>query len=177
MTEFVLVRHTSVDVEPGRCYGRSDVGLKATFPEEAAAVRERLAGERFDEVWCSPLSRCVRLAEACGFADARRDGRLPEIDFGEWEMRRFDEIDDPQLQRWYDNYLHERPTGGETFDEQCLRVADFLEERRREAPGKRVLVFTHGGVLLAAGIHAGLFPPEEAFSNQAPYGGELRIRL
>lgn len=177
MTEFVLVRHTSTDVAPGTCYGRSDVPLRTSFPEEAAAVAERLRGERFDEVWCSPLSRCTRLAAACGYADARRDSRLVEIDFGEWEMQRFEEIRDPQLLRWYDDWLHECPTGGESFDGQCARVADFLEERRREASGRRALIFTHGGVLLAAGIHAGLFTPEEAFSHQAPYGGELRIAL
>ena len=177
MTEFILIRHTSTDVAPGTCCGRSDVPLRPTFLEEAAAVARRLRGERFDEVWCSPLSRCVKLADACGYAEARRDRRLLEIDFGEWEMQRFEAIRDPQLQRWYDNWLHERPTGGESFDEQCARVAGFLEERRREAPGRRVLIFTHGGVLLAAGIHAGLFKPEEAFSHTFPYGGELRIAL
>jgi len=177
MTEFWMIRHTAVAVDPGVCYGRSDVALKATFAEEAEAVRRSIAGRTFDEVWSSPLSRCVKLAAACGRADARRDDRLLEIDFGAWELRRFDEIDDPQLQRWYDDYLHERPTGGESFDDQCRRVADFLEERRREAPGKRVLIFAHGGVLLAAGIHAGLFVPDEAFSRQTPYGGLLRFSL
>ncbi len=172
-----MIRHTAVAVEPGVCYGRSDVALKATFPEEAEAVRRSIADEIFDEVWCSPLSRCVKLAEACGHADARLDERLLEIDFGAWELQRFDEIDDPQLQRWYDDYLHERPTCGESFDDQCRRVADFLEERRREASGKRVLIFTHGGVLLAAGLHAGLFRSEEAFSRQTPYGGLLRFSL
>lgn len=171
-----LVRHTSVDVPPGTCYGRSDVALRTHFAEEAAAVRSRLEGERFDGVWCSPLSRCVRLAEACGHADAKRDPRLLEIDFGAWEMRKFDEIDDPQLQRWYDDYLHVRPTGGESFDDQLRRVSGFLEELR-SGPCRRALLFTHGGVLLAAGVYAGLFRAEEAFSHVTPYGGIVKIEL
>ncbi len=174
--EVWLVRHTSVDVPAGTCYGRSDVPLRTTFDEEAAVVREALAGTRFDAAWCSPLSRCVRLAEACGYGDAQRDARLLELNFGAWEMRRFDEIDDPQLQRWFDDWLHVRPTGGESFAEQIVRVGGFLDELRRR-PFGRALLFVHGGVQLCAGINAGLFPPEEAFSHQLPYGSRLKITI
>lgn len=171
-----MVRHTSVDVPAGTCYGQTDVPLRATFEEEAAAVRKSLEGIVFDEAWCSPLSRCTRLAEACGYGDARRDPRLLELDFGAWEMRRFDAIDDPQLQRWFDDWLHVRPTGGESFAEQIGRVGGFLDELRSR-PLRRALLFIHGGVQLCAGIHAGLFPPEEAFSHQSSYGSILRINL
>lgn len=176
MTEFRIVRHTAVAVAAGTCYGRSDVPLRGTFAEEAAAVLRRLQGERFDQVWSSPLSRCTRLAAFCGYADARRDDRLRELDFGAWEMQRFDRIRDPQLQRWYDDWLHERPTGGESFDDQCRRVGAFLDEVAALGPG-RVLVFAHGGVQLAAGVHAGLYTAEEAFRHQLAYGEILRIDL
>lgn len=176
VTEVWLVRHTAVKVPLGMCYGRSDVPLRESFADEAAAVRERLRGVDFDSVWCSPLSRCVHLAEACGYPDALLDDRLMEIDFGDWELRYFDEIDDPQLQIWYADYLHARPTGGETFDEQRARVAQFLEELRAETH-RRALVFTHGGVMVAAGIHAELFAATEAFSQIPPYGSILKIDL
>lgn len=180
MSKFVkstlwMVRHTAVDLPPGTCYGRSDVALRATFPDEAALVRRQLDGMEFDAVWSSPLSRCTRLADACGYTDAVRDERLREIDFGGWEGWLFDEIDDPALQVWYDDYLHARPTGGETFDEQRTRVSEFLDELRGRF--RRVLVFTHGGVILAASIHAGLYAPEEAFSHIISYGGVLKIEL
>ena len=171
-----MVRHTAVDVSSGTCYGRSDVPLRESFEAEAEVVRHVLDGEAFDAVWCSPLSRCVRLAEACGYGDAIRDDRLLEINFGAWEGRLFDEIDDPALQIWYADYLHARPTGGETFDEQRARVAAFLE-KLRFGPDRRVLVFTHGGVMVAAGIHAGLFASEQAFSHIPPYGDILKIKL
>ena len=62
--EVILVRHTSVDVPPGTCYGQTDVALRSTFPEEAEAVYRRLAGYApFDRVYTSPLSRCIHLAE------------------------------------------------------------------------------------------------------------------
>ena len=37
-----LIRHTSVAVAPGICYGQSDVDVAASFADEAAAVRQRL---------------------------------------------------------------------------------------------------------------------------------------
>ena len=35
-----LVRHTSVDVAPGTCYGQTDVPLRASFQEEAEACKK-----------------------------------------------------------------------------------------------------------------------------------------
>lgn len=111
------------------------------------------------------------------------DARLLELNFGEWELQRFDEITDPRLQLWYDDYLHVAPTGGESFTEQAARVADFIEELRDElaqnedSSACEVLVFTHGGVLLSAGLWAGWYPLEEAFSHQSPYGAICTLEL
>ena len=40
--EVILIRHTSVDVPPGMCYGQTDVPLKPTFEAEAAVTAENL---------------------------------------------------------------------------------------------------------------------------------------
>ena len=88
--QITLIRHTTPDVPAGICYGQSDVPLRASFEEEAEVVRRRLSGMDFDAVYTSPLSRCVRLAHFCGYPDAIQDGRLMEINFGLWEMQRYD---------------------------------------------------------------------------------------
>ena len=173
--EVILVRHTSVEVNPGTCYGQTDVSLKASFPEEAAATREALAAlGRPDAVFTSPLSRCVRLAEFCGYPDAMRDARLLEMNFGEWEMQRYEEIHDPYIEDWYEDYINLPVPGGESFMMQYQRVTAFLEELRAK-PFARVLVFAHGGVLACAKIFAGLTAPKEAFFNLTPYGGYIRV--
>ncbi|KAB0652557.1 alpha-ribazole phosphatase, partial [Burkholderia territorii] len=41
--DLVLIRHPAVAVEPGICYGRSDVPLAASAEAAARAVRARLA--------------------------------------------------------------------------------------------------------------------------------------
>ena len=85
--EIYLIRHTSVDVPAGYAYGQTDVPLKPTFEEEAEEVKKGLSDHTFDKVWTSPLTRCVRLANYCGFPEAEREDRIKEVNFGECEMK------------------------------------------------------------------------------------------
>ena len=127
--EIVFIRHTSVDVPSGVCYGQTDVPLKPTFEQEAAVTKENLkAYLPFNHVYTSPLTRCVRLATYCGYPDAEHDKRIMEINFGDWEMKPFDRNDDPRLQEWYADYLNVAATGGESFAMQYQRVSRFLDE-------------------------------------------------
>lgn len=174
--EVYLIRHTSVDVPQGTCYGQTDVPLRDTFEEEAAVTSRGLAGLSFDAVFTSPLSRAVRLAAYCGFPDAVRDDRLKEMNMGAWEMQRFEDISDPQLQRWYDDYWHERTREGEGFMDLYDRVCRFLQEMRERGYG-RIAVFAHGGVLIAARAMAGQIALEQGFMDLTPYGGIERIEL
>ena len=175
--DVILLRHTTPDVPAGTCYGQADVPLKDTFEEEAAAAKAALeACGPVDHAFTSPLSRCTRLADFCGYPDAERDPRILEIDFGEWEMKRFDEITDPHLQDWFADHIHTPVTGGESFIQQYERVSRFLDELRNK-PWRRVAVFAHGGVLVAAQVYAGLVTPGDAFAALPPFGGLIRIEL
>lgn len=172
-----MTRHTSVDVPPGMCYGWSDVPVRDTFEEEAAITKVRLDQyDGFDIVYSSPLTRARKLATYCGFANHVTDDRLKEMNMGNWEMRRYDEIDDPNLQRWYDDFAHIAPTGGESFGQFYARVASFLDELRQK-DYRRVAIFAHGGVLLCAGIYAGLFTADECLENHVGYGCSQVLEL
>ena len=168
--EIIFIRHTSVNVPTGTCYGQTDVPLNPTFKQEAAVTLKKLnAHAPFDQVYTSPLSRCTRLATYCGYPEAIRDPRILELNFGNWEMQRFDEIKDSRLQKWFDDYLNVPATNGESFCMQYKRVANFLDELKTK-PYQRVAVFTHGGVLACAQIYAGVLELENAFTSIAPYG-------
>ena len=171
-----LIRHTRVAVARGTCYGWSDVPLAETFEEEAAVTLHHIEGMEFDKVYTSPLSRARLLASYCGYPDALSDDRLKEMNMGEWEMQRYDEIRDEALQRWYEDYMHLPATGGESFPMLYHRVASFLDQLRQKSH-RHVAVFTHAGVIVSAGIYAGLFPESDAFSHQPGYGELLTIEL
>ena len=52
----ILIRHTSVDVPKGVCYGQTDVPVAATFTEEAEMTKKALSDRTFDAVFSSPLT-------------------------------------------------------------------------------------------------------------------------
>lgn len=175
--EIILVRHTSVAVAKGTCYGWTDVALSDTFEQEATLTRTALlAYAPFDAAYSSPLSRATRLASFCGFENATLDPRLREMHMGDWEMQRFDEIVDDNLQCWYADYMNVRTTNGEGFPDIYARVSSFLNQLKTQNH-RRVVVFAHGGVLICAGIYAELFKRENAFDNLTPFGGLLKITI
>lgn len=169
--ELLLIRHTSVDVPPGTCYGQTDVPLKPTFEAEASATKALLDSYgKIDAAFTSPLSRAVRLAEFCGYGDAKRDERLREMFFGRWEMMLYADIKGEEADRWYADYLHVATPGGEAFSDQVRRVGEFIEEIRR-GPWQRVAAFAHGGVIASARVHTGLCEAQDTFRDLIPYGG------
>lgn len=179
--DIYLVRHTSIEVGKGICYGQSDVDVKESFTAEAALVKERLeeiirGGVSFSEVYCSPLQRCRKLAQFCGYSSPLIEERVLEINFGEWEMKPFSEIKDPRLLEWYDDYLNVRATGGESFRDQYNRVSCFLKELKDKGKDN-TLIFTHGGVLICAKIFAGLISAEEAFGYLDDYGTVIKVTI
>ncbi len=174
--KIVLIRHTSVNVARGICYGHSDVDLASSFPEEAAAVKSALSAYKFDKVYCSPLSSCRRLAAASGHESPVIDSRLLEMNFGEWEMMRYDDITDPRLQEWFDDYINVAPTGGESFMNQQARFLNLLEELK-EKGDNCVALFTHCGILVQALVTLRGMTPQEAFANPPAYGTVMEINI
>ena len=98
------------------------------------------------------------------------------MNMGEWEMQRYDEITDPYIQDWYNDYLHLPTPNGESFEMQLRRVSEFLDELRKQ-PYENVAIFAHGGVLICAQVYAGIVSFDEAFSALLPYGGITQIQL
>lgn len=166
-----LVRHTSVDVPEGTCYGQSNVPLKSTFEAEAEIVKQKLLGISFDAVYSSPLSRCRKLATYCGYDDVVLKDRLKEMSFGEWEMTRWDDIEDDNIDDWYENWIHQPVTGGESFKMQYERVKSILSEIEKRNYGN-VVLFTHAGVINCARVYFGKTTLEKAF-NWVPTYGEV----
>ena len=173
----ILIRHTSVDVPKGVCYGQTDVPLAPSFPAEARRVKERLKRYRFDKVYCSPMSRCMELARFCGYADAVKDDRLKEMNFGEWEMKAYDDIRDPRLQEWFDDYINVAPTGGESVSDQKERLESFLSEKKERHPDFVIGIFTHGGILINALVAYGNMSYKDVYDSIPPYGYIIEIEV
>lgn len=175
-----LIRHLRVDVPRGICYGQSDVSMASDCDQEINSLKSKLIElcPYPDLVISSPLSRCTRLADYCGYPNGTQDERLMELNFGEWEMQPFDTIEDPRLALWYDDWVNIAPTGGESYQTQCQRVANFLDELRTTMPdGTEALIFAHAGTLRATRVYMGDYSPRDSFDYQPQYGEVLSISL
>ena len=168
--KLTLVRHTAVDVPSGVCYGFSDVPLKSSFEAEAATVSEQLAGKIFDKVYASPLSRCTKLAAACGYATPLLEDRIKELNFGDWEMKAWTEIDKAEATAWFADWLNYPAKNGESYAMMQKRVDNFIDELKASSAGKSVCLFTHSGVIRLVHVYLGLHPIEESFEFAVEYG-------
>lgn len=172
--ELFLVRHTSVNVPKGVCYGQTDVPLKETFTQEAETVKNQISTLNFGKVYSSPSSRCLALAQFCNFTPVI-DKKLMETNFGDWERQRWNNIRDSRLEQWYADWIKTPATNGESFLDMYNRVALFLSGIHNSE--RRILVFTHGGVIMCAKIHAGLTTFRDAFKDSPDFGSVTKITI
>ena len=175
-----LIRHPRPAVEPGTCYGQTDLGL-AECPAEVAARLRPLLPESF-ALHASPLARARLLAEALG--TPHLDDRLKEICFGEWEGRSFADIGSA-IDDWVEDPLGFRAPGGESPREMAARVLQWLDEIRQESgnrvfPGtapEHLVVIAHGGPLRVIAGHLLGLPPERWLGLDFGCGQVTRIDM
>lgn len=156
----LLVRHPRPEVDAGLCYGRSDVAA-----HHADLLRVRATLPAGLPTWSSPLQRCASLARALGPPQLRFDPRLAEMDFGDWELRSWDDIPRADVDAWSADLLHYRPGGGESVLDVARRVAAFRDDLYREGHGEALLICHAGTIRLLRALHTGL--PLEAAALEA----------
>jgi alpha-ribazole phosphatase len=166
--DIYLMRHTKTAASPGLCYGQSDIELAESFAEELVQIREKMPKLAADcPVFSSPLSRCLQLAEK--FSDnVSTDARLLELNFGDWEGQRFDDIETGLLKHWTDNFVHTAPPNGESFEDLCRRAGSFWQDLLA-TQAEQVVVVTHAGTIRALLARILTLPLANAF--------QLRINL
>ncbi|MGC4406208.1 histidine phosphatase family protein [Methyloversatilis sp. MC4-4] len=166
-----LVRHPPVAVERGICYGRSDVALAAPVAAAAATLRGELPVGA--TILSSPLRRCAELARALSDT-VTFDHRLQEMDFGEWEMRRYDTLPRADIDLWSADVWGFRIPGGESAADMAARAWAAWEEWGAPASGDLVVV-AHGGPLrVMAGRLLGL-PQSDWLDIACPQGACIKL--
>ncbi len=174
--EVVLIRHTSVAISSSICYGKSNVNLAETFEEESKLICTKFQFQiEFDEVFSSPLDRCVELAN-CFSLNPRIDERLIELDFGDWEMKPWNEIPSDELTTWMNNFVSESPKNGENFLALVKRSNLFWDELRNTNL-KRVAVVSHAGFIRASLNYFLKIPLDSVFKLDIPFGNVTIIQM
>ncbi len=147
-----LIRHLPPVIAAGVCYGRLDVAARAVTATELDAIRMLVAHLNAPRVISSPALRCRMLAEplgaALGFMPVL-NSRLLELDFGDWEGRRWGDLDRAAIDVWAADPRGFVPPGGERVSALVARVAAFAQDLR--AIGGAAIVVSHGGPLRLLG--------------------------
>ena len=154
MAKLFLVRHGNTKLNSTeRFWGQTDVELGPDGIKQAEKLRDRLATEKFDTVYVSPLRRTMATAEV--IASRHKPGVIPcvelsEINFGKIEGLTYQEIDQlyPELTKsWYTKTQTFRYPGGESIKEVYNRVKKFTRRLDSHASEETILIVAHSGTL------------------------------
>jgi len=164
-----LIRHTAPLIDKGTCYGQADIDVKQSFYDEAAIIKTVLPAG-LNQVWSSPLQRCRKLAEHL-FPDVviNFEHNLKEIDCGEWELLKWDDIPADVIDPWMNDFVNVRIPGGENYIDLHTRVVQSFEQI---ASGERpAVIVAHGGVLRSILAHITSTPLLDSFGAFALHYG------
>ena len=160
MTRLWLVRH-------GPTHARVLLG----HTDLPADLGDRAALARLDEALpaaplvSSDLRRAVQTADALAGGRDRlpHQAALREMDFGAWDGRPADDIDDPALRPFLERPGALRAPGGESWDDLALRADAAIA---RLARGRRdLIVVAHMGTILTQWARAARLAPHEALAQ------------
>jgi alpha-ribazole phosphatase len=172
--DVVLIRHPKPALAEGICYGASDIELAAGFEAETETLRTRLGDIADAAIYSSPLRRCRSTAETIGAP--LLDERLRELDFGQWELLRWNDIARSELDHWSEDFVNRAPPGGESYASLAARARAFLADA--QAAGHRsIVVVTHAGVIRALLAHALGMPLEKSFAFRLDFASLTRLSL
>ena len=151
LERLILVRHGETEGQSSiRYYGATDIPLSDLGREQVRRAGERLAGEVFEVVYTSSLSRASESARMLApDRPIRVEADFREVDFGRWEGLTREEIAvrDPELfDVWQRDLARFDYPGGEPRAEFRARIARGLD-RLRESGASSALVVAHKGVV------------------------------
>ena len=173
--EIYLIRHTAPLIERGICYGHTDLPLASSFPEEWEALSDKIPAE-FDAVYTSPAKRCIQLARRLKAPHRETRPCLWELNFGDWEMKRWDEISREAIDLWMKDIFNTRVPRGESYSELSRRVNAFWTDLQATS-FNRIAVVAHAGSIRAIVAHAIGLAPENAFNLHLDYGKVSLIEI
>ena len=173
--EVHLIRHTPVKVSSKICYGRLDVPLSENFHSDINKIKKKLT-KKYDIIYSSPSKRCIFLAEALDIGQYQIDDRLLEINFGDWEGLKWNEINKVKLNNWMEDFVNISPPNGESFNNMYIRITEFIKILRIENFNK-VLIVTHSGVIRCFLAYFLKFPLINSFKIPIGFNGHYIFKL
>lgn len=173
--EIYLIRHTTPDIEKGICYGQSDLDLVKNYNDEFDAVKSKIQNFKNYKVVSSPLKRCALLAKS--FIEyVSYDDRLKELNFGDWELKAWNDIPEKELNPWMTDFVNVTIPNGESYTQLASRVNSFFEELLNSKGNQNLIIVTHAGPIRAFLSKLLEIPLKESFNIKINYGDVFQLK-
>lgn len=176
-TRLYLVRHAAPALEPGRCCGSLDIDLSDEGREQARLLAKALGRVDLTAVYTSPLERARQTTAEIATRHNLVPHELPglaEIDFGELEGRRFEEIaatHPDTYATWMSRPTEVEFPGGERFADFTRRVRETARDIRLAHECEEVAIISHGGPIRIVVAAALAMPPRALFRLDQSFTG------
>ncbi len=149
-TRLFLIRHgATVLTAEDRFAGSTDVELSDTGRYQAECLARRLADDRIQAIYTSPLKRTLETAAIIGhpfdLTPVTRDG-LREIDHGRWEQLRRADVEAQyaaEYAAWEEDPFLFAPQGGESGLSVMARALPVIREIVLRHARENVAVISH----------------------------------
>lgn len=173
--EIILIRHTKPNIAKGICYGQSDIDLNNSFKEEIQLIKEQLNLGDINFFYSSPLKRCKILAEKLS-ANILFDERLKELNFGDWELKSWNEINAEKLAFWMNDFVNVTVPNGESYLDLHKRSINFLRDIKKLNADK-IAIVTHAGVIKCINAIINNIDLKDSFNLNIKYGETLTLTI
>ncbi|MHA7059753.1 alpha-ribazole phosphatase [Aquimarina sp. M1] len=171
--EIYLVRHTTPNIEKGICYGQSDLGVTDTFESEVIEIHNQIPVKEISKICCSPLQRCKILAETFDIPTTF-DDRLKELNFGDWELKAWNDIDPSALDLWMKDFVNVQVPNGESYVMLQERIVAFYNSLNHSS-SESIVIVSHAGPMRALLSYIRQIALKDSFSIKIHYGDIIKI--
>ena len=170
-----LIRHTTPNIAKGICYGQTDMEVnEILFAEELKIIKNKLP-ENIEQFFTSPLKRCKTLVENLT-TNIKENSSLKEMNFGDWENKKWDEIVSDEFNNWMENFVEVKTPNGENFIELSNRTNLFLDEILQKEY-ESVAIITHAGNIRSIICSVLGLPLANAFKIDFGYGAVVTLKM
>ena len=175
--EIYLIRHTTPHVEKGICYGQSDLELAKNYKEDFKTVLSKVPKHNNYHVFSSPLQRCLLLAKQFK-GKLVTDPRLKELNFGDWELKPWNSINEDELTPWMNNFVTHKVPHGESYVELAKRVNASIHEilNNNDNSNTPIVIILHAGPLRAFLAQLLNVDLKNSFNIKINYGDVFHVR-
>ncbi len=143
--KIILVRHGLTEANMKMVYSIDETKLEQSGLYILDRTKELLKNYQIDEVYTSNLYRAKETADYLGYKDYKSDGRLNEMNFGDFKGRSLVDVRENEKEFFIkekSDYFGLKYPNGESRLDVIKRVGDFLEEKSKE--DKTILIISHG---------------------------------